>query len=181
MSNPYVGEISMFGGNFAIVNWALCNGQLLAISQNAALFSLLGTSYGGNGSSTFALPNMQGNTPMYWGQGPGLSPYDIGETAGATSVTLTSSTMLNHNHAVVTSTAAQQSDQFSKPSNTVVLGTSDPGKAYSNSPTPVAPFSPLAIGFAGGSGGVVVPHANQQPYLAVSFIVALRGVFPARN
>jgi microcystin-dependent protein len=181
MTTPFLGEISMFGGNFAIRGWAFCNGQVLPISQNTALFSLLGVTYGGNGTSSFALPNLQATTPMHWGQGIGLSPYVLGQTAGVTSVTVSNSTMLGHNHAVVTSTAGQASDQSGVPGGTVVLGDSDPGKAYAATATPVASFSPLAIGSAGGSSGGAAPHANQQPYLAVSFMMAMQGVFPTRN
>lgn len=178
MSNQFLAEITMFGGNFSPAGWALCNGQILAIQQNTALFSLLGTNYGGNGTSNFALPNMQGNLPMFWQQGPGLSNYVIGETAGQSSVTLLSANLPNHTHSVVTASAGMPSDKQSVPSTSVVLGNSGPGKAYSDAGngTPIQ-FSPLAITGAGGNGG----HTNQQPYLAVNFIIALSGIFPSRN
>src|ERR1700719_3340863 len=100
MATPYIGEIRMFGGNFAPRNWALCNGQLLLISQNTALFSILGTTYGGNGTTTFGLPNLQGRVPIHWGSGAGLSTYAPGQTAGAESVTLLQSNLPPHSHAV---------------------------------------------------------------------------------
>jgi microcystin-dependent protein len=175
--NPYVAEIAMFGGNFAPVNWALCDGQTLAISQNTALFSLLGTTYGGNGTSNFQLPNMQGNAPMFWQQGLGLTNYSVGQTAGVDSVTLLLTEIPFHNHAVVTATAQMASDKQSIPSAAVVLGNSGPGKAYSDAPGTLIQFHPNAILSAGGN----FPHGNQQPYAGVTFMIAMAGVFPARN
>jgi len=163
----------MFAGNFAPRGWAMCNGQTLAISQNTALFSLLGTTYGGNGTSTFVLPNMQGNVPVHYGQGPGLAPYDEGETGGTQVVTLLSNQMPAHNHPVSCST--QPADQ---PSPGGFIWAAEP-TGLVNPYTTGAPNVPMAnvIGLAGGS----LPHNNLMPYLVVNFIIALQGVFPSRN
>jgi microcystin-dependent protein len=153
------------------------NGQTLAISQFNALFSLLGTSYGGNGTSNFQLPNMQNNAPMHWGTGPGLSTYFIGETAGETAVTLQYSELPSHNHTITGAIAGATAQKTGVPSSSVWLGDSSPGDAYSASSTPVAPFSTLGVSLAGSPG----PHPNVQPLLALNFLIALRGVFPTRG
>ncbi len=176
MSEPFLGEIRMFGGNFAPRGWALCNGQLLSISQNAALFSLLGTTYGGNGQTNFALPNLQGRVPMHWGQGPGLSPRALGESSGSESVTLLTNQMPAHNHTL--SANNNQGDTFSPGgavSASAVDSSQQPLNIYSS--TANATMAPTAIGLAGGGQ----PHANMQPYQCVSFIIALQGIFPSRN
>jgi microcystin-dependent protein len=177
MSNCYVGEITVFAGNFAIYGWAFCNGQTLSVSQNTALFSVIGTYYGGNGVSTFQLPNMQNNAPMHWGAGPGLSTYVLGENAGQTSVTLLSNELPQHNHTVTAAVAALTSQKTGVPSASVWLGDSSPGDAYSASTTPVATLSQFGIGLSGTGGS----HPNVQPVLALNFLIALRGFFPSRN
>lgn len=175
MSDPFVAEIRIFGFNFAPTGWALCNGQILPISQNTALFSLLGTTYGGNGQSTFALPDMQGNAPMHPGQGPGLSLHDLGEIGGSQTVTLLQSEMPLHAHAMVASNDAAvtndpTSNQIAKPfgrgNNTFIISTQN-----------VVPMSPSALTPAGGD----LPHNNMMPYLTLNFCIAMQGVFPPRT
>ncbi|MGF6310578.1 microcystin-dependent protein [Bradyrhizobium sp. i1.8.4] len=177
MAEPYVAEIRIFPFNFAPKGWAFCNGQLLPISQNTALFSLLGTTYGGDGKSTFALPNMQGNAPMAPGQGPGLSLYDLGETGGSTSVTLLQTEIPLHNHLVNVGT--QDVADVQVPSLTRILGKSKDAFAYvPGSPAPsLTQMNAAMIGMTGGSQ----PHNNMQPYLTLNFCIALEGVFPPRG
>jgi microcystin-dependent protein len=177
MSNPFLAEIRIFAGNFAPKGWALCNGQLMPISQNTALFSLLGTTYGGDGKSTFALPNLQGSAPLQPGQGPGLSLYDLGETGGEQSVTLLQTEMASHSHAANCLSAA--GDQNS-PSGNTWAATSGTGRGggppnYSTQ-EPTTPMNPFATSIAGGN----LPHNNMSPYLGLTFIIALQGVFPQR-
>lgn len=174
MADPFVAEIRMFAGNFAPRGWAFCDGQLLQISQNTALFSLLGTTYGGDGHTTFALPDLQGRTPMHWGQGPGLSPRDIGETGGSPTVTLLTSEIPAHIHQA----SAAAGTGPTSPEN-AAWGTQSgrtPPPAYSSA-APDVTMSPQALSPAGSS----FPHNNMQPYLAVTFIIALQGVFPPRG
>jgi len=176
MSSPFVAEIRMFACNFAPTGWAFCNGQLLPISQNTALFSLLGTMYGGDGKSTFALPDMQGNVPVGQGQGAGLSSYFIGQEAGSQFVTLIQTEIPAHNHQV----RAQNIDpaEVNAPSPTVVLGQSNNGNAYApRSGNTVVNMNFQEIGIAGGS----LPHNNMMPYLVVNFCIAMQGVFPPRG
>ena len=174
MSDPFVAEIRMAGFNFAPTGWALCNGQLLPISQNTALFSLLGTLYGGDGKSTFALPNLQGSTPLMWGQGAGLSQYDEGQTGGTDFVTLLTSEMPIHNHFVQGN--FNNGDVFT-PSPNTALTNSDPGNAYVTGTANIVQMSPNASTPAGGS----LPHNNDMPFLTVNFIIAMQGVFPPRS
>jgi len=171
MANPFLGEIRMFGGNFAPARWALCNGQILPISQNTALFSLLGTQFGGNGTTTFALPNLQSRSPMHQGQGPGLSDRVMGEEAGTENVTLLSTMMPAHTHQVKAVGSAGTST--SPVGNSWASSTTRP---YSNQ----APTTAMALGTLSPAGGNQ-PHDNLQPYLVITFIIALQGVFPARN
>jgi microcystin-dependent protein len=173
VSQPFVAEIRMFAGTFAPRGWAMCNGQIMAISQNTALFSLLGTTYGGNGVSNFALPNMQGNVPVHFGQGPGLSPYVEGETGGTQLVTLLSTQMPAHNHPVNCST--QPADQ---PSPGGFIWAAEP-TGLVNPYTTGAPN--VAMAGATSAAGGNQPHNNLMPYLVVTFIIALQGVFPSRN
>jgi microcystin-dependent protein len=174
MSSPFVAEIRIFAGNFAPTGWATCDGQLLPISQNTALFSLLGTTYGGDGKTTFGLPNLQGNAPMMWGQGPGLSLRDIGEQGGEPSVTLIISEMPSHAHSFNGLTAPAASRD---PTN-AQLARSRNGNVYqTDATTGQVIMAPQAIGIAGGS----LPHNNMQPYLALTFIIALQGIFPPRS
>jgi microcystin-dependent protein len=172
--NPYLGEIRIFAGNFAPRGWAMCNGQILPISQNTALFSLIGTFYGGNGTSTFALPDFRSRAPVHQGNGAGLSPYVLGETTGVETVTLLSSQMPLHNHAVNASSGAgtlvAASGAF-----WAADGASRGGKLYAS-----AGGATMAAGAIGQTGGGV-PHNNIQPYLALNFIIALQGIFPSRN
>ena len=172
MSDPFIAEIKMFAGNFPPRGYAFCDGQLLAIAQNTALFSLLGTNYGGNGTSTFGLPDLKNRTPMGWGNGPGLTPRVIGEMGGVSNVTLISSEMPQHTHSLAASSSSGSSDN---PSGTS-FGTIGRGRtAIYSSTAPSVQMSPTGIG--GGSQ----PHNNRQPYLGLYFIIALQGVFPPRN
>jgi microcystin-dependent protein len=171
MADPFVAEIRVFAGNFAPRGWAFCDGQLLPLSQNVALFSLLGTIYGGDGRSTFALPNLQGSVPMHPGQGPGLSLHDLGESSGAEYLTLLESEIPAHTHTLRT---LSDPGDLADPS-TRSLARSRGGNVYQqNSIANLTPMGPLALQIAGGSQ----PHNNLQPYLALNFIIALQGVFP---
>ena len=175
MSNPFLAEIRIFTGNFAPKGWALCDGQLMAISQNTALFSLLGTTYGGDGKSTFALPNLQGSAPMQGGQGPGLTLRDLGETAGGQTVTLLETEMPGHSH---TALAATGSTAGAPNNNAWGAGSkSSGGTAYAPGNAAQVQMSPFALSIAGGSQ----PHNNLMPFLGLTFIIALQGVFPARS
>jgi len=171
--NPYLGEIRIFAGNFAPQGWALCNGQLLPISNNAALFSLLGTYYGGDGVSTFALPNLQSRVPVGQGQGPKLSPYVLGQQGGTENVTLTAQQMPQHNHTMGTLSSAGTA---ARP-NANLLAQSTAGNVYGPAPSDGSSLNTAAIGSAGSSH----PHANIQPYLALTFIIALQGVYPLQG
>jgi microcystin-dependent protein len=175
MSDPFVGEVRMFSGNFAPLGWAFCNGAVLPISQNTALFSLLGTSYGGDGRSTFALPNLQGAFPSHAGAGagPGLSPRSVGETGGSAAVTLTAAQLPAHGHGLEAVSAATTGT----PGNTVSLAPTSNGSALYRAPDVYLNTAPSDMGSSGGSGA----HANLPPYLAVSFIIALQGIFPPRS
>jgi len=174
--DPFVAEIRMFPFNFAPRGWAWCNGQLLPISQNTALFSLLGTTYGGDGRSTFGLPNLQGSAAMFWGQGPGLSLHDIGETGGSETVTLVINELPAHTHTA----NGKTSGGTANPSN-MVWGTSNAAKVAANFYTPPPPSAvimhPVALSTAGGNQ----PHNNMMPYQALYFNIALQGVYPPRS
>jgi microcystin-dependent protein len=170
MADPFVAEIRIFPFNFAPKGWAFCDGQILPISQNTALFSLLGTIYGGDGKSTFALPNMQGNAPMYWGQGQGLSLYDIGEEGGVPAVTLLGTETPQHTHNITAQTIDQGDTRI--PSPAVNLGNT---QMYFNSTN--ATMDPTATTLYGNSQ----PHNNLQPYLTLNFNIALQGVYPPRS
>jgi microcystin-dependent protein len=164
----------MFGFNFAPTGWAQCNGQILPISQNTALFSLLGTVYGGNGQSTFALPNIQSSAAMHPGQGPGLSLHDLGEQAGSENVTLLQSEMPAHPHSIM---AQNQPGQLAAPAPDRTIARSSGGFAYKASPyTTIVPFNANMLGIAGSS----LPHNNMMPYLVINFCIAMQGIFPAR-
>lgn len=173
MSDPFVAEIRIFPFNFAPRGWAWCDGQILPISQNTALFSLLGTMYGGNGKSTFALPNLQGSAPMHPGQGPGLSLHDLGETGGSETVTLLTSEMPAHNHALMASDTQDADSQF--PENGA-LGKA-PREAYKSGATTFSNGNPAGLSMAGGN----LPHNNMMPYLTFYFCIALQGVYPPRG
>lgn len=173
MADPFVAEIRMFPFNFAPKGWAMCNGQLLPISQNTALFSLLGTTYGGDGRSTFALPDIQDRCVIHPGQGPGLSLYDLGQQGGAETVTLLQSEIPFHTHSWMTATDI--SDQ-QVPDPNRVLSISNNGGAYAPGNSALTQLAPQALSPAGAS----LPHNNLSPYLAVNFCIAMQGVFPAR-
>jgi microcystin-dependent protein len=178
MSEPFVGEIEIFAFNFAPKGWALCQGQLLAISTNTALFSLLGTYYGGDGKSTFGLPNLQGNIPVGMGQGPGLSPYDLGETGGEATVTLLANQLGAHTHTLPVSSVVAK---VNTPTNATVVGAvaggrgGGAGTAYGT--TTLANMAAQPGNTAGGNQ----PHNNMAPYVTFSYCIALQGVFPSRN
>lgn len=176
MSNPFLAEVRIFTAGFAPKGWAQCDGQLMPISQNTALFSLLGTTYGGDGKSNFALPNLQGCAPMQQGQGPGLSLRDLGETAGEQTVTLLQTEMPAHSHGAL---GASGSTQLSPANNAWGSGGKfGGGDAYAPSaPSTNTPMNPFALSTAGGSQ----PHNNMPPFLGLMFIIALQGVFPARS
>lgn len=172
MSEPYVGEIRMFAGNFAPRGWALCDGQLLAVSQNDALFSLLGTIYGGDGRTTFGLPDLRGRLPMHAGDGPGLSQRRLGAKGGAESVTLNVNQLPSHTHQLKASdNVAGRTD----PANNV-LGRSTNIDLYTGDP-PDVNAAATAIGAVGGSQS----HSNLMPFLCINFILALFGIYPPRH
>jgi microcystin-dependent protein len=178
MSDQFVAEIRMFGGNFAPTGWALCNGQLLPISQNTALFSLLGTTYGGDGRSTFGLPNLQGRAPMHPGLGPGLSQHDLGELGGEQTVTLTQAEMAQHTH--LPNCLSGSGGDVLNPvlwSKTAGAGRQGGPPNYASTGSATLSMNPLAIGIT-GSGQ---PHNNMSPYQVVTFIIALQGIYPSRS
>jgi len=175
MSDPFIGEIRAVGFTFAPYGWAFCNGQIIAISQNTALFSLLGTMYGGNGTTTFALPNLQGSVPINAGgnqPGPGLSPYDIGEVSGVETVTLLSGETPTHTHSVKAQATDAGDNRIPSPSLNLAKS-----QSFTTSSLPQAQLDPNVISFW-GSGG---PHNNLMPSLTLNFCIALQGVFPSRN
>jgi microcystin-dependent protein len=174
MADPFVAEIRIFPFNFAPRGWAWCDGQLLPLSQNTALFSLLGTTYGGNGKSNFALPDLQGRAPMHPGQGPGLSLHDLGETGGSETVTLLESEIPAHSHVL----RAHDLDlgELNAPSSNRSLAKSANANAYAAAASLVS-MAPEALTPAGGDA----PHNNLQPYLTFYFNIALQGVFPPRT
>jgi microcystin-dependent protein len=178
VSDPFIGEIRIFGFNFAPVGWAMCQGQLLPISQNVALFSLLGTFYGGNGTSNFALPDLRSRVPLGLGQGTGLSNYAIGQAGGAETVTLSVTQLPAHNHAVNASDAAGvslfgPSDRSDSPKGHV-LGRAE---IYADRPDGTTVMNAEMIGNTGGGSPVSVI----QPYLALNFCIALQGIYPSRS
>ena len=174
MSDQFLAEIRIFPFNFPPTGWAFCDGQIMPLSQNTALFALLGTTYGGDGKSTFALPDMQGNAPMQPGQGQGLSLRDLGEMSGVESITLLISEIPVHTHAV-RATNALAEIQGATPST--ILGRSSGANAYqTNSSANLALMAPQTLSLAGGG----LPHNNMQPYLTLNFCIALQGIFPQR-
>jgi microcystin-dependent protein len=175
MADPFVAEIRIFPFNFAPKGWAWCDGQLLPLSQNTALFSLLGTTYGGNGKSNFALPDLEGRAPMHPGQGPGLSLHDLGETGGSETVTLLESEIPAHTHQVL---AANFDADVQFPDSAKALARSTGGNAYQTTTgSNLGSMNPSALAPAGGDA----PHNNLMPYLTFYFNIALQGVFPPRG
>jgi microcystin-dependent protein len=176
MANPFIGQLALFGFNFAPKGWAFTAGQILPISQNTALFSLLGTTYGGDGKSNFALPNLSGGvTPLQAGQGPGLSLYDLGETGGQATVTLLTAEMPGHNHPIGTVNA---NADYPAPAQALLANGGSAFRAYLPAGTPLdQQLSQNAIVPAGGN----LPHDNLQPYLTLNFCIALQGVYPQRS
>ena len=176
MADPFVAEIRVFPFNFAPKGWAFCDGQLLPLSQNTALFSLLGTTYGGDGKSTFALPDLQGNAAMHPGQGPGLSLRDLGEMGGSETVTLLQSEIPFHNHTIMAADPQDGSGNLQVGAPERILAKSGSGNAYGPAANLVQ-MAPQALSPAGGG----LPHNNMQPYLTLNFCIALQGVFPPRG
>jgi microcystin-dependent protein len=174
MATPILGEIRMFGGNFAPRNWAFCNGQLLPIAQNTALFSLLGTTYGGNGINTFALPDLRGRVPNHFGQGPGLSNYTQGQVGGTETVTLLQGNLPAHSHPVNAVTAG--GNQASPAANLPAIESTGTSLNFSSSAAN-ATMNAATIGNTGQN----LPLPVIQPYLTINFIIALQGIFPSRN
>ena len=176
MSEPFLAEIKIFAGNFAPRNFAFCDGQLLAITQNTALFSLLGTTYGGDGRSTFGLPDLRGRIPLHYGRGPGQNPYRLGQKGGIEDVTLNISQLPGHEHKLLANSSAANVDipGGATPADTTQPTDSTANLSYRDNDTDV----PMTITSpAGGSRG----HNNMMPYLCVSYIIALSGVYPSRN
>jgi microcystin-dependent protein len=181
VSSPFVAEIRIFGFNFPPVGWAFCDGQLMPISQNTALFSLLGTTYGGDGKSTFALPNLQDSAVMSSGQGAGLSERFEGEVSGTSNVTLLQTEMPFHNHNLSVSTAQADEEGFKKPGNNVLGRGQATAKIYNTFP-PAPPATKVMLDFnALGISGSSFPHNNMMPSLVLNFCIALQGVFPPRT
>ena len=172
MSEPFLSEIKIVSFNFPPKGWALCNGQFLPINQNQALFALLGTTYGGNGQTTFALPNLRGRVPIHMGNG-----HTLGEAAGSTAVTINQQTMAQHQHFLQASTQqANQATLVTPPANTPNILAAVQGNQYAP-PANLTPLVPDTTSNVGGSQ----PHTNMMPYLVLNFIIALQGIFPSRN
>ncbi len=174
MSEPFIGQIMMFAGNFPPRGWQFCQGQILPIAQNTALFSLLGTTYGGNGQTTFALPDLRGRYPMQPGQGPGLSTRTLGEQGGSETVTLISTQMPAHNHSL--NVSSQQGDTET-PVGTVLAADSTAAILNYRAAPIDGTMNPAAVGAAGGSQ----PHDNMSPFTCINFIIALEGIYPSRD
>jgi microcystin-dependent protein len=172
MSEPYIGEIRMFAGTFAPAGWSMCDGQLMPISQNDALFTLIGTTYGGDGQETFGLPNIQSRVPIHMGTGSSGTNYQLAETGGAESVTLTTNQIPIHNHAFVGTTRAAN-----EPSPQGKLTAASAQVQWARIIAPNAALSNTAVSPVGGSQ----PHENMQPYLVITYIISLFGVFPQQN
>lgn len=187
MAEPYLGQIIMFAGNFAPNGWALCNGQLLSIAQNSALFAILGTTYGGDGVTTFALPNLQGRVPEHWGTGPGLPAVTIGESGGSNNVSILVPNLPQHSHPVVPPCSSDAGSSTTPvngyPAVDAVTATFTPPSTHGTiTVNTFAPSSNQTMApFLSGPAGNSMPINVQQPYLAVTFIIALQGIFPSRG
>lgn len=172
MADPYVGEIRLFAGNFAPQGWRFCDGALLAVSENEVLFNLIGATYGGDGSTTFALPDLRGRVPIHMGTGGGLSPRTIGEVLGTEAVTLTTAQLPGHNHSFNAST-----DNGSTPSPGGAVVAANPQIRTYIQDVPDSAFAPATISQTGGSS----PHDNMMPFICINYIISLYGIFPSRN
>lgn len=178
MADPFIGEIRVFGFSVAPRGWAVCDGGLLQIAQHSAVYAILGTTYGGNGTTTFALPNLQGKAAMHWGTTPGIAPTVIGQVQGSDTVTLTTTQLPTHTHIFQGGLAAGAGSQLvATPSPTALVSASNPQLAYAPDAVPPVAFSPQAITQSGGGQ----PHSNAQPRLAMLYCIALEGIYPARN
>src|SRR5665213_348579 len=179
MGEPYVGEIRCFGFNFTPANWHACDGSLMPISENEALFNLIGTTYGGDGQSTFGLPDLRGRGPIHQGQGAGLSNYVPGQISGFENAPLSVQQLPSHNHSITGAIVAPggANEHAATPNTSTYFATSNPDQIYTTPPTVDTPFAASAIGNTGGSQ----PHDNQQPYLALNFCIALLGIFPPQS
>jgi len=173
MAEPYIGQMIMFGGNFGISGWATCDGQLLSISQNTALFSILGTTYGGDGRTTFGLPDLRGRVPIHPGTGPGLTKRRLGEKSGAENVTLVESQLPPHSHSASLRSTANEGDS-SDPSGKYPARSEEPVRSYHSQATSSMASDGVVVGNTGGGAS----HNNMQPFLGVNFLIALVGVFP---
>ena len=171
MSEPFIGEIVMFGGNFAPRGWAFCDGQLLAISGNSALFSILGTTYGGDGRTTFGLPDLRGRIAMQQGNGPGLPSYSLGQKGGNYQHTLTTQQLPSHNHPLLNNAVEGTANQSEPDGNALAEG------QFYNASTPDVRTSPTSTGNTGGGQSFNI----QNPFLSVNFIICIQGIFPSRN
>jgi microcystin-dependent protein len=180
MATAFIGEIRCFAFNFAPYGWATCNGQILQISQNDALYSLLGTTFGGDGQNTFGLPNLQGQVPMHWGNGPGGFNTTIGQVQGSASVTLTTAQMPAHTHSLTVAIVPSGGvvERTPTPTAAAYISDSSPARLFATAGATLnAPFSGKALAQQGGSQ----PHENMQPYLAMTFCICLTGIYPSRN
>jgi microcystin-dependent protein len=178
MSEPFIGQIVLFAGNFEPKGWAFCNGQLLSIAQNTALFAILGTTYGGNGQTTFALPDLRGRVPIHFGQGPGLSNYNLGQIGGTENVTLTTNQIPSHNHPATSTLSGTNAPATAAQPEGLQLAQGRQTAYGSGAPVTMNPTSvTTTVGAAGGNQ----PHPNLQPYTTLSYIIALVGIFPSRN
>jgi microcystin-dependent protein len=173
MSEPFIAEVRIFGGNFAPKGWAMCNGQILPIQQNQALFAIIGTTYGGNGTTTFALPNLQQRIPLHFGNGPGLSNRTLGEAGGEAAHTLRLQELPMHNHSLNASTAAAS---VQSPAGALLAEPASAAPPY-HDPNALGLMPPGSLSLTGGNN----PHNNLQPYLVLNFIIALVGIFPSRD
>ncbi|PCK02251.1 MAG: phage tail protein [Alteromonadaceae bacterium] len=174
MSEPFIAEIRIFAGNFAPKGWAFCNGQLLPISQNTALFSLIGTTYGGDGRTTTALPNLEGRSTMHPGRGPGLTQRRLGQNLGEETATLSEAQIPNHNHTL--SGTATLGDK-TMPSSATTLSNAFGGRVYNTTPQNLVPLAASALGSTGGDQ----THPNMMPFITLNFIIALVGLYPSRG
>ena len=176
MSEPFIAEVRIFAGTFAPRGWAFCDGQLLPISNNTALFSLIGTTYGGDGRSTTALPNLQGRAPMHPGRGPGLTPRRLGEKTGVETVVLSEAQIPSHSHVARANSGSGQADVLPSPVASIARGRRDSLYQTESNSNLVGMASNIVDSTGGG-----LPHQNMQPYLAMNFIIALVGLYPSRG